>query len=97
VALVTDESDLGTPVDEPSLEDFEEAEHEEPQAGARVVLFRILRTVGVVLVVLALVVYFAVPVSSFFVHVTHDWQRPSTGIHAIPVAPEPTSSPETSV
>ena len=93
---VTDERDVEADTDEPSLEDFEAAEQEEPQAGARVVLFRILRTVGVLLVVLALVVYFAVPVSSFFIHVTHDWRRPSTGIHKIPVAPEPTSSPKIS-
>lgn len=84
-------------MDEPSLEEFEAAEREEPQAGARIVLFRILRTVGVLFVVLALVVYFAVPVRSFFIRVTHEWRRPRTGIQKLPVAPEPTSSPETSV
>jgi hypothetical protein len=94
---MADEDDLGTDADEPSPEDFAAAEQEEPQAGARVVRFRFLRLVGVLLVVLALVLYFAVPVSHVFPHVSFGWRRPNTGIHSLPTAPEPTSSPKISV
>jgi hypothetical protein len=93
---VTDESDLWTVVDEPSMEDFDAAEEEEPQAGARVVLIRILRVVGVLLVVLALVLYIVVPFYSSFWSVPYQWLRPNTGTHTIPLAPEHRSSPKRS-
>jgi hypothetical protein len=94
---MADEDDHGTDADEPSLEDFAAAEQEEPQAGARVVRFRFLRRVGVLFVVLALIVYFAVPVTYIFTHGSFGWRRPGTGIHSLPTAPEPTSSPKISV
>jgi hypothetical protein len=97
VALVTDGSDLGADADEPSLEDFAAAEQEEPRAGARVALRRTLMAVGVLFVVLALVLYFAVPVTYIFGHVSRIWRRPSIGIHRLPIAPEPMSSPKISV
>ena len=89
---MTDESDLWTVVDEPSMEDFEAAEEDEPQVGARV-----LRVVGVLLVILALLLYFVAPFYNFFSSVPYHWLRPSTGTHAIPLAPEHKSSPKTSV
>ena len=95
--LVTDGSDLWTVVDEPSVEDFRAAEEEEPQVGARSVLVRILRFVGVLLVILALLFYLVAPFYNFFSSVTYHWLRPNTGTHMIPLAPEHKSSPKTSV
>jgi hypothetical protein len=97
VALVADEDDLGTDADEPSPEDFAAAEHEEEQAGQPVVRFRILKLIGVLFVVLALLFYFAVPVSLIVTHISSGWRRPGTGIQKIPAAPEPTRSPTTAV
>jgi hypothetical protein len=93
LALVTDDHDLGTTVEEPSAEDFEAAAEEEPQVGARVVLVRILKSVGVLFVILALLLYFVIPFYSTFRRVQDDWRRPNTEIRQIPVAPEPTSTP----
>jgi hypothetical protein len=93
LALVTDDHDLGTTVEEPSAEDFEAAAEEEPQVGARPVLVRILKAVGALFVVLALLLYLIVPFYSTFRRAQDDWGRPNTGIRQIPVAPEPTSTP----
>jgi hypothetical protein len=94
---MADEDDRGTDGDEPSQEDFAAAEQEELQTGARVVRFRILRRIVALLVVLALVLYFAVPVSHVFTHTSSGGRRPGTGIQKIPFAPEPTSSPKVAV
>lgn len=67
---MTDASDLWTVADEPSMEDFEAAEEEEPQVGAR-----ILRVVGVLLVILALLLYFVAPFYNFFSSLRRGWPR----------------------
>ena len=90
---VTDERDVEQDTDEPSLEDFAATEDESPQVGTTAVLARILRTVGVLFVVVALLVYFVVPVRTFVTQVVHDLRRPNTEMRKIPLAPEPTSSP----
>ncbi len=93
---MTDASGLRTVVDEPSMEDFEAAEEEQPQVGARVVLIRILRVVGVLLVILALLLYFVAPFYNSFWSVRYQWLRPNTGTHTIPLAPEHKSNPKRS-
>ena len=90
---MADECDVEADVDEPSPEDFAAAEDESPQVGMRVVLARILRTVGVLFVIVALLVYLVVPVRTFVAQVVHDLRRPNTEMRKIPLAPEPTSSP----
>jgi len=90
---VTDECDVEADVDEPSPEDFAAAEDESPQVGTTAVLARILRTAGVLFVIVALLVYFVVPVRIFVTQVVHDLRRPNTEMRKIPLAPEPTSSP----
>jgi len=90
---VTDERDVEADVDEPSLEDFAAAEDESPQVGTRAVLVRILRTLGVLFVIVALLAYLVVPVRTFVIQVVHDLGRPNTEMRTIPLAPEPTSSP----
>lgn len=91
-ALVTDEVDLRADADEPSMEDFEAAEQEELPTGPWVVLRRILRIVGVLLVIAALLVYFVVPYQNVFSAWRH-WRLPSIPLHTIPLAPEPKSVP----
>jgi hypothetical protein len=92
--LVTDEREPLTVADEPSLEDFEAAEQEEPQVGAKAGLVRALRVAGVLLVVLALVLYyFVVPFSNVFSSVASHWRRPASGTRTIPLAPARRSSP----
>jgi len=86
---VTDESDLGTARDEPSLDDFEAAEEDEPEAGARGAVHRILRLLGVLLVIVALLVYFAtVPLHYVFSSVPFHWRPSGGGTRTIPLAPE---------
>jgi hypothetical protein len=92
-APVTDESELRTVADEPSQEDFDAADEEEPQAGTREVLVKVLKVVGVLLVILALLLYFVVPVSSVSFH----WRRLGPELRTIPLAPERRSSPKMSV
>jgi hypothetical protein len=92
-APVTDESELSTVADEPSQEDFDAADEEEPQVGARDVLVRVLKIVGVLLVIVALLLYFVVPVSSVSFH----WRRLGPVMRTIPLAPERRSSPKVSV
>jgi len=92
---VTEHTELQTPVDEPSPEDFEAAEQEaaQPEVGPRSVLVRVLRLAGVLFVVVALVFYLAVPVGVFLSRVSHDWLRPHNPIHSVPLVPEPTATP----
>ena len=91
---MTSESDLWTVVEEPSMEDFETAKEEEPHVGARHALFRVVRVVGTLLVILALLLYFIVPLNNVFMNVPNHWQRPNTGLHKIPLAPQRPSSPK---
>jgi hypothetical protein len=90
---VADESELPAVADEPSQEDFDAADEEAPQVGTREVLVRVLKVVGVLLVILALLLYFVVPVSS----VSFPWRRLGPGMRTIPLAPERRSSPKVSV
>ena len=93
LALVTDDHDVGTTVEEPSEEDFEAAAEEEPPVGAAVVLVRILKAVGVLFVILALLLYFVIPFYGTFTRAHNEGRTPSPEIRQIPVAPEPTSTP----
>ena len=80
-------------MEEPSVEDFEAAAQERPPTGVRPVLIRILKSIGILFVVLALLLYLVVPLRNAVWGPAHDWPRPGTGPQQIPVAPEPTSTP----
>jgi hypothetical protein len=89
----TAEDELPTVADEPSQEDFDAADEEEPQDGAKAVLFKVLKVVAVLLVVVAVLLYLVVPLSV----VTFHWRRPEPGVRTIPLAPEHKSRPKVSV
>jgi hypothetical protein len=91
---MSDENDLWMVGDEPSLEDFEAAEEEESRAGTRPVLVRILRVVGVVLVIVALLFYFVVPFRNVLRRVPIRWRLPGTGTQPIPIAPQHEDNPK---
>ena len=93
-ASVTDESEQPTFEDEPSVEDFEAAEQEPPPAGLKVAVVRILRLVGVLLVIVALLLYFVVPFNTAFRSVLHRLRLPGGWMRTIPLAPEPPSHPK---
>jgi hypothetical protein len=88
-----DGDDLRTTAEEPSAEDFQAAEEELPPRGVRSALVRILTSVGIVFVVVALLVYIVVPFYITLRGAAYDSPRPRSGIRQIPVAPEPTSAP----
>ncbi len=90
---MSDDHDLGPTVEEPSAEDFEAAAEERPQVGVRSVLVRILKSIGVLFVVLALLIYLVVPLYHTIKSVPYGRPTPSPGTRQIPVAPEPTSTP----
>lgn len=90
---MSDDHDLGRTAEEPSAEDFEAAAEERPRAGVGSVLVRILKSVGVLFVVLALLVYFAIPYYNAFEGVPRGRPGPHPGTRPIPLAPEPTSTP----
>jgi hypothetical protein len=94
VAPVSDERELPTVVDEPSVEDFESAEDEQPPAGARVVLARVLRVVGVLLVVVALILYLVVPFNSGLSRAVRRLRLPDIRLRTIPLAPEQENAPK---
>ncbi len=90
---MADGSDPWDLSDEPSMEDFEAAEDEQPPVGARVALVRTLKTVGVLLVIVALLLYFVVPFNNALSDVLRRVRIPSIRLHTIPLAPEPTTIP----
>ena len=94
VGVVTGENGPWTVLEEPSWEDFDAAEEEEPKARARAVLVRILRIVGVLLVIVALLLYFIAPFNNIFGSAPIRWFRPDTGTRPIPLAPAPKTSPK---
>jgi hypothetical protein len=93
---VTDEDDLWTTAEEPSEEDFEAAEREQPPRGPRETLVWILRLVGVLLVILALVLYLVAPYSSLLRGLSGRLRLLGPGIQPIPIAPEPKTVPKLS-
>jgi hypothetical protein len=92
--LVIDESGHWTVLVEPPPEDFEAAEEDAPRAGAWVVAVRILRLVAVLIVIVALLTYFAVPFNNIFSSVPYRLRHPDSGTRTIPLAPEPPASPK---
>lgn len=84
-------------VDEPSIEDFEPAEEEGLQLAGSGTPARILRAVGVLLLVVALLLYFVAPYYDLFRRIPNVWRPPSAGTHAIPLAPKPAANPKRSV
>jgi hypothetical protein len=90
---VTEDHDFETTPEEPSAEDFEAAAEERPQVRTSSVLVRILKAVGALFVVIALLLYLVVPFYDMFRGVPYDWRRPLPNVRPIPVAPEPTSAP----
>ena len=88
-----DDNDLGPTVGEPSVEDFEAAAEERPQVGVTPVLVKVLKSAGVLFVVVALLLYLVAPFYNTFTRVPHGWPTPRPGTRQIPVAPEPTSTP----
>ena len=91
---MTDERDNRTDPDEPSPEDFEAADEHVPALGPSAVLARILRTVGVLFLVVALLLYFVAPFRSAFIGVLHQLRLPTPKLQSIPLAPEPMSNPK---
>jgi hypothetical protein len=90
---VTGEDELWTGPDDPPIEDFAADEEDEPQAGTRSVFVGTVRLVLVLLIVLALLVYFVVPFNSLFTAVPRNWRLPGTGTRTIPLAPEHKGNP----
>ena len=91
---MTGDLDTWTAPDEPSTEDFEAAGEEVPALGPRAVLARIVRTVGVLFLVVALLLYFVAPFRSAFIGVLHQLRLPIPKLQSIPLAPEPRSNPK---
>ena len=91
---MTGERDIWTAGDEPSTEDFEAAEEEASARGPWAVLSKLLRTVGVLLLVVALLLYFVAPFRSVFVDVLHQLRLPIPKLQSIPLAPEPRGNPK---
>lgn len=92
---MTDEFDYLTAYEEPSAEDFEAAEEEEElQAGGRTVRFRILRAVGILIVILALVLYLVVPYGNLITIGRFRLRLPTIRTRPIPLAPEHKSPPK---
>lgn len=90
---MTDDQDPAETPDEPSDEDFEAAEEEGREVRPPSAFVRILRAIGVLFVVLALLLYFVVPFYDMVRGVPYDWRRPLHNVQPIPVAPEPTIPP----
>ncbi|MDR3685651.1 MAG: hypothetical protein P4L93_01650 [Coriobacteriia bacterium] len=83
-----------TVLDEPSAEEFEAAEEELAKPSARSIVFRFLKLVVALLLVAALVVYFATPFINVFGSAPYRWLHRNSGIQTIPVAPAPKSNPK---
>ena len=79
---------------EPCVEDFDAADEVQPKVGAKTTVFRILRLVASLLVILALLFYFVVPFNNIFGSMPFHWRGPGTGLRAIPLAPQRKSSPK---
>jgi hypothetical protein len=87
---MADEDDFISDADEPSPEDFEADEHVEPPGGARAVVFRVLRVAGVLILILALLLYFVVPFRVVALRVLDQLRTP---LQSVPLAPHPKSNP----
>lgn len=89
-----DDTELDTPPDEPSREDFEAAEREaKERVGRASRVARILRLVGVMFVIVALVAYLVVPVRVFIQQAAGNLLGPNGPIHVVPLAPKPAVPP----
>lgn len=92
---MTDASGLWAVSDEPSIEDFEAAEEEELRPDARRVLTRALRAGVALLLVVALLLYFVVPLGGVLGSGSvYRLLRSSTRTQRIPLAPRPPVSPK---
>ena len=91
---VPDEDAFHLVADEPSIEDFEAPIEEDQRSGPRRAFFKVLRLLGTLLVIAALLVYFIPPLNSAIRSVPSLLMRPHRGIQRIPLVPEPkTRSP----
>jgi len=88
---VADENQHRRILDEPSTEDFEAAEQVDQPSGAGAVVFRILRVAGVLLLIVALLLYFVMPFRDVVVRVLHQWNLP---LQSLPLAPEHKTNPK---
>ena len=87
-APVNDDRDLWMPLaDEPSAEEFEAAETEQPQRGAVAIVLRTLWRLVALLIVVALLAYFILPFNGFFGSAPYHRHFPSNPLHSIPLAP----------
>jgi hypothetical protein len=91
---VTGEGDLWTDANEPSPDDFEAADEARPPVGPRAVLFGALRAAGLLLVIVALLLYFVVPFRSVVSSVVYRLRLPSPKIHTLPLAPQREAAPK---
>jgi hypothetical protein len=87
------DNDLWTAADEPSPDDFEAAE-EEPEPVAGTIAVRILRLVGVLFLILALLLYFVAPFRVAVIGALRELRLPSPKLQQIPLAPEPKDNPK---
>jgi hypothetical protein len=91
-AVVTDENGHWSAEHEPSLEEFE-APEDEVTSRTSSPLARVLRLVGVLILITALLMYFVTPFNNFFTTTTYYLMHPDVKVHPIPAAPKPQASP----
>ena len=84
---MSDDNGLWTDAPGPLIGDFEDPPEDEA-CLARRGLLRVLRTVGVLVLIAALLAYFVAPFNNFFIGATTRWLHPDTRMHLIPLAPE---------
>jgi hypothetical protein len=89
---VTDENGHWSAEREPRPEEFEAPEDEVPRRPSSP-LARVLRLVGVLILVTALLMYFVTPFNNFFVTTTYYLIHPDVKVHPIPAAPKPRTNP----
>jgi len=76
------------------LTDLAAAAQEEPEDGTGRSRFRVVRLIGTLIVILALLLYFIAPFNNAFRSVPYRWFRPDSGTRPIPLAPVPKSNPK---
>ena len=80
--------------DEPSMEEFALVDEGQPSdSGARRGIFRFLRILTTLVLIVAMLLYFTTPFSNFFTGLQRRWLPQGNGIQRIPLAPDRTSSP----
>jgi hypothetical protein len=80
-------------LDEPSADDFALMFSDEAPARSVSPLGRVVRGLGVTLLIAAMLLYFVRPLDTFIVGTVRHWQVPGTGIQLIPPAPKHESAP----